>query len=169
MSTVRPATIDDVPELVRHRELLFTAMGRDMSGPAEWRDATVHTLKEALGGDSMAVFVVDGEVDGQVDGQGNGQGNGRPGLAASGIGVIDRRLPGPETPNGRWGHISGMVTDPRHRRKGHARAIMTELLAWFYAHEVRRIEMNATPDGDALYREFGFTEHHATALTWTAR
>ncbi|MGI8328376.1 GNAT family N-acetyltransferase [Actinomadura scrupuli] len=135
------------------------------------------------------MFVVDGHIcgdgqvgDGQVgdghicgDGQvgddqvGDGQvGDGRAGLAASGVGVIDQRLPGPRTPNGRWGHISGMVTDPGHRRQGHARAIMTELLAWFHAHEVRRIDLHASPDGEALYRALGFTEHHGTALTWTA-
>ena len=38
MYAIRPATIDDIPELVRHRELLFTAMGRGVGGPAEWRD-----------------------------------------------------------------------------------------------------------------------------------
>lgn len=152
MSLVRPATSADIPELLRHREMLFDSLGTN-PGRSGWREATVRAYQENLGSDTMAVFVVDGDGC----------------LAASGVGMIDRRLPGPETPNGRWGHISAMVTDPEHRRQGHARAIMVELLGWFRDNEVARIELHGSKDGTALYRQFGFQEHpFATALTWWA-
>jgi ribosomal protein S18 acetylase RimI-like enzyme len=150
MNAVRPAIPDDIPELLRHRELLFTAMGRGTSGPSEWREAAARDFKERLADQTMAAFVVDGPA----------------GLAASGVGSLDRRIPSPENPTGHWGYISGMVTDPACRRQGHARAIMTELLAWFGLRDVRRIQLSATADGEALYRHFGFQEHPATVLTW---
>lgn len=150
MSLVRPATPADIPELLRHREMLFDSLGLDLDRSG-WRAATLRTYQETLGSDDMAVFVVDGDDC----------------LAASGVGLIDRRLPGPQTPNGRWGHISGMVTDPAYRRQGHARAIMVELLGWFRDREVARIELHGSKDGTPLYRQFGFAEHPiATALTW---
>jgi hypothetical protein len=34
------------------------------------------------------------------------------GLAACGMGVVDQRLPTPYNPDGRIGHVFGIVTDP---------------------------------------------------------
>jgi GNAT superfamily N-acetyltransferase len=154
-SRVRAATADDVPELVRLRALLFERMERDLGPPpadgAGWREACAAEFRARLGDGTMGAFVVDG-------------GDGR--LAACGIGLIDRRMPGPYTPTGRWGHISGMVTDPAHRRRGHARAIMTELMRWFGERNIRRIELHATSDAGPLYRSLGFAEHPESALTW---
>jgi GNAT superfamily N-acetyltransferase len=158
---VRAATIDDIPELVRLRTLLFERMERDL-GPAPapappsaagdgWREACAAELRARFADGTMGVFVVDG-------------GDGR--LAACGVGLIDRRLPGPYTPTGRWGHIAGMVTDPAHRRHGHARAIMTELMGWFADRGIARVELHAASDAAALYRSFGFAEHVVPALTW---
>lgn len=158
-SPARAATAGDIPELVRLRALLFERMERDLGPPPDpdqgpgggWRAACAAEFRARLADGTMGVFVVDG-------------GAGR--LAACGIGLIDHRMPGPYTPNGRSGHISGMVTDPAHRRRGHARAIMTELMRWFGERGVRRVELHATSDGEALYRSFGFAEHPEAALTW---
>jgi GNAT superfamily N-acetyltransferase len=156
VSLVRPAVPDDIPELIRHRELLFTALGRD-TGRAEWREAVARVYADLLGRDTTSVLVIE-SPDGDR-------------IAASGVGQIDQRLPGPETPNGLWGHVSNMVTDPAHRRRGHARAILLELLAWFQDREVHRIDLHGSRDGTPLYRQFGFTEHPgAVALTrWAHR
>ncbi|HEY7486834.1 MAG TPA: GNAT family N-acetyltransferase [Streptosporangiaceae bacterium] len=154
MSQVRAATTADIPELVRLRALLFERMEQDLGPPADgadWRKTCAEEFRVRLGEGTLGAFVVDGA-------------NGR--LAACGIGLLDRRLPGPYTPTGRWGHISGMVTDPAHRRRGHARAIMHELLRWFRDQGVRRVELHATSDAEPLYRSLGFAEHPEHALTW---
>ncbi len=58
-----------------------------------------------------------------------------------------------------------MSTDPRCRRRGYARACLDALLAWFRDEtEARVINLNATGDGTALYRSFGFTEPRYPAL-----
>ncbi len=144
---MRPATLDDVPELVRLRALMFASMGRTADG---WQDAAARDITDRLKDGTMQVFVIDGE----------------PGLAACAIGVVDRRVPGPSTPNGLWGHISGVATDPAYRRRGYARLLTQALLDWFQANGVRRVELHATPVAEPLYRDLGFAEQPYTALTW---
>ena len=70
--------------------------------------------------------------------------------------TIATRLPGPRAPTARFAYVQWLVTDPAHRRRGHARAIFAAILEWIQAHEVRVIELHATPDGESLYRSFGF-------------
>ena len=154
---VRPATVDDIPELTRLRELLFRRVidsasdDAGASGAGDWREEFARDLKERLGG-SLGVFVVDGE-----DGK----------LAACGLGVIEYRLPGPVQSSARSGYVLGMVTDPLYRGRGYARMIMQELLAWFRSKGVARVDLHAPAEGAALYRSMGFQEHQV-ALTWHA-
>ncbi|MGK5555769.1 GNAT family N-acetyltransferase [Actinomadura kijaniata] len=151
---VRPATENDIAELVRLRALLFETLGGDYFNPASddgaWRDALAAVLKERLADGTMRILVVDGDD----------------GLAACGIGGVETRLPGPHLRNGRVGLVIGMVTDPAHRRRGHGRAIMHGLLDWFRDQDVARVDLYASHDGEALYRELGFTDHPDPALYW---
>ncbi|WP_433245244.1 GNAT family N-acetyltransferase [Streptosporangium sp. CA-135522] len=153
--SVRTATADDIPELVRLREILADRMAQDGSYPIEsdWRQAYADSLKERLGSDDTAVYVVDAPEGG---------------LAACGMGLIFERFPGPSLANGRCGYIQGMTTDPGHRRRGHSRAIMARLMEWYRDMEVRRVDLHATSDGEPLYREFGFVDDGRLypALTW---
>jgi ribosomal protein S18 acetylase RimI-like enzyme len=148
----RPARQDDIPELVRFRALLFddlTATWGATPAGDHWRHACASALTAGLADGSMRVVVTDAPA----------------GLAACGMGVIDRRLPAPWHPDGLIGHIFGIVTDPAHRRRGHARAVMKDLLAWFDRHGITRVDLNASPDGQQLYRSLGFTDHPDPALT----
>lgn len=150
---VRLATVNDIPELVRLRTLFYAALGRDTNLSAQWREATEQAFTDRLSSDgAMAVFVIDGNA----------------GLAACAVGSVDRRLPGPETTNGLWGHVSGVVTDPDYRRRGYARLLMTALLDWFQARGIRRVELRASAQAEQLYRELGFADRRDTALTWMA-
>ncbi|MFF5259199.1 GNAT family N-acetyltransferase [Actinomadura viridis] len=150
---VRPATSADIPELIRLRELLFRRVLEAGEPPAaaDWRKEFARDVKERLGG-SLGVFVVDGE-------------EGR--LAACGLGVIEYRLPGPFEGGALSGYVLGMVTDPAYRGQGYARMIMQELLAWFRAKDVTRVDLHAPAEAAELYRSMGFHEHQV-ALTWHA-
>ncbi|WP_067491695.1 GNAT family N-acetyltransferase [Actinomadura hibisca] len=151
---VRPATEDDIAELVRLRALLFATMGEDFLAPPPgndgWRDALATVLKEKLTAADTRILVVE-----------SGDG-----LAACGYGTIEQWFPGPHSHNGRVGHVIGVVTDPAHRRRGHSRAIMADLLAWFRDREVARVDLTASPDGEPLYRALGFTDHPDPGLYW---
>jgi GNAT superfamily N-acetyltransferase len=155
MSPVRPATEADIPELVRLRALLFTELDSVWSSrPVDdgWRDACAAELTRLLRGETMRVLVVDGT----------------PGLAACGIGVLDQRLPNPYNAHGLVGHVFGVVTDPAERGRGHARAVMEGLLAWFDERGASRVDLNASPGGMPLYRKLGFAENPDPALSRTS-
>jgi GNAT superfamily N-acetyltransferase len=154
--SVRDATPQDIPELVRLREILADRMAQDGSYPleSEWQEAYAESLKDRLGSLDTAVYVVDAPGDR---------------LAACGIGLIFERFPGPSLPDGRYGYIQGMTTDHHHRRKGYSRAIMANLLRWYRDSGIRRVDLHATSDGESLYREFGFVDDGYPSLTWRDR
>ncbi|WP_375389088.1 GNAT family N-acetyltransferase [uncultured Amnibacterium sp.] len=63
-----------------------------------------------------------------------------------------------------WLHLSGDVAGlydmgvrPRFRRSGLGRDLVTLLGATVFEHRAERITLNATPDGEHLYRACGFT------------
>jgi ribosomal protein S18 acetylase RimI-like enzyme len=152
MSVVRDATDADIPELVRLRGLLFTDLGDVWGAPPEgdeWRDRCAAELAGQLRAGTMVILVIDGDS----------------GLAACGIGAVDQRLPSPYNPGGRVGHVFGVVTDPAYRGRGHGRAIMRGLVAWFDEAGIRRVDLNASPDGMSLYRELGFADHPDPTLS----
>jgi len=152
--SVRPAVAGDIPELVRLRALLFTDLTATW-GPAppgsQWRDACACALAVMLADPASSVLVI-GSASG---------------LACCGLGAIDRRLPSPFNPGGTIGHVFGIVTDPAHRGQGHARAVTAGLLAWFDRQGIIRVDLNASPDGERLYRSLGFASHPDPALSRT--
>jgi ribosomal protein S18 acetylase RimI-like enzyme len=152
MPQVRRATPADIDELVRLRELLFSDLSAGWGPPptgVSWKDRCADALAEMLAHDSMRVTVIDVET----------------GLAACGMGVIDRRLPTPYNPSGSVGHVFGVVTDPAYRKRGHARAIMEDLVNWFDGLGLTRVDLNASPDGQGLYRGLGFDDHPDPTLS----
>jgi ribosomal protein S18 acetylase RimI-like enzyme len=155
MSHVREATADDIPGLVRLRALLFSELADDL-GPRspstdDWRDACATALKEQLASDGMRIVVVEADNGG--------------GPVACGMGVIEQRLPSPHNRAGRVGYIFGIVTDREHRGRGFARAIMRDLIAWYDARGVERVDLHASDQGIPLYLSLGFTEHPEPTLT----
>ncbi|WP_409055947.1 GNAT family N-acetyltransferase [Streptomyces sp. SYP-A7185] len=151
---VRPATHDDIPELVRLRALLFENLGgayfNPPAGGTGWQDALAAVLEEQLAAGALHVLVVDGDQ----------------GLAACAVGSVEQRLPGPHLRNGRVGLVIGVVTDPAHRRRGHSRSLMRGLLDWFRERQVARVDLYASPEGEPLYRDLGFVGHPDPALYW---
>lgn len=152
MTTLRRAGVDDAAALTRLRGLMLAAMGRDVSVPG-WLDACEAAFARRLAEpDRFAAWVV--EVDGRA--------------VSSGVGWLEEHLPAPGTVDGRRGHIASMSTEPEHQRRGHARAIFTELMGWFGALEVPRVDLRATPDGRPLYEAFGFRELGGATMAWTS-
>jgi GNAT superfamily N-acetyltransferase len=149
---VRRAAVVDTAELIRLRAVMFEAMGIDASGN-HWRDAFAAQLRNHLHhGKTLAGFVID-EPTAPCR------------LAACGLGMISERFPGAADPTGRVGYLASMATDPHHRRRGYASAILTALLDWFDARGVRTVELHATPSGEPLYRAAGFIEPFCPALS----
>jgi GNAT superfamily N-acetyltransferase len=59
---------------------------------------------------------------------------------------------------GRWrGNILNVYTEPAHRRRGMARALMKIGLEWCTANQVGAVILHASPEGRELYESLGFT------------
>lgn len=142
--SLRRATPDDAADLTRLRALMYDAWSGS-SGGDEWRESSTAMFRRRLADEteSFVAFVV--EDDRRV--------------VASGVGWIDEHLPNPHNLPGTRGHIASMSTEEAYRSRGHARAIIEALVAWFDERDVKRIDLVATPAGEPLYRSLGFAEH----------
>ncbi|WP_063736521.1 GNAT family N-acetyltransferase [Kitasatospora aureofaciens] len=149
---VRRATSGDAAELARLRLIMLASAG--VEAPPGWERECAAWFGELLAGDeSFAAFVVD-------------DGTGR--LLSCAVAHYGTRLPRPgRSPYA--GHIASVATDPAHRRQGHARRVVTAAQAWLAAAGCGRIDLTASSDGEALYRDLGFTDPTGPIpLTWSA-
>jgi GNAT superfamily N-acetyltransferase len=155
---VRRATVDDVPELVRLRGVMLSAMSGREPAPGPWQDAAATTLARRLPepAGSLAAFVVDRPDESR-------------GLAACAVGVIECRLGDPNNPSGEIGHVFNVATDPGYRRRGYSRACLRALLDWYRQRGIVSIDLRATPDGEPLYRALGFAPTAGRAMRLLAR
>lgn len=135
---------------------MFTDMSRDpgLLNADRQRRNTDHFRVRLADIDRFAAFVVD-----QPDGR----------LAATAVGWLNEHLIGTKNTVGRMGHIANMSSDPGFRRRGYAQATLTELLTWMRSSGITTVDLHATPDGENLYRQMGFTESVETALTLRLR
>ena len=143
MIDARRATVDDVAELVRLREVLMGVMAGADGGGRQEPSRRILRRRLAEASPTMAGFVVD-----QPDGAGR--------LAAAAFGIVQERLGAPRNPHGLTGYVFNVATDPEHRRHGYARACTVALLAWFRTQGVGAVDLRATAEAEPLYASLGF-------------
>jgi GNAT superfamily N-acetyltransferase len=149
---IRRAVPADAAALVVLRAAMYEAMGEDAFGPeAPWRaDAAAWFDRELRRTREVAAFVAD------VPGAG---------VVASALGLIEHPVPSPANPAGERGHVSQVSTLPAHRHRGYARGCLVALLDWYGRDTLAtRIDLNATGDGEPLYRSLGFAPSPYAAL-----
>ncbi|RIX31021.1 GNAT family N-acetyltransferase [Amnibacterium setariae] len=148
MVAPRLAGPEDAAALVDLRAAMFEAMGQDVTGPA-WRRAAREWFARRLAGDDVLVVVADLPDAGPV---------------SCAMAVLEDVAPSPSDPVGRRAHLSNVSTLAVHRGRGLARACVGLLVAELDARGVRRTDLFATTDGEALYRSFGFRTSPYPAL-----
>jgi GNAT superfamily N-acetyltransferase len=142
-SLVRRATVADIPELLRLRVVMFDAMGIDAANP-EWTITTIRILERDLESSAIVGAVVDRD-------------EGR-GLCATGLLHVQETLGSPPFPKGLRGHISSVAVDLEWRKRGLGESILQYLLGEARHLGLERVDLNATPDGERIYRRLGFHE-----------
>lgn len=147
---LRRATVADAAELTRLRGLMHEAMGDQLTG--EWQRACTGAFARRLATPGFCAYVVEA--------------GDRP--VSCGVGWLEEHLPSPYQLDARRGHIASMSTEPDARRQGHGRAVFEALMGWFAEQNVRRVDLRATPDGQALYEAFGFTLLGGATMSWFA-
>ncbi|HXQ22618.1 MAG TPA: GNAT family N-acetyltransferase [Candidatus Acidoferrales bacterium] len=139
---VRAAIHADAAVIAHHRAAMFRDMGLipDDEVPAH-ETASRAYLAMALPSGEYLGWVV--EVSGEV-------------VAGGGV-LVRRMLPRPGWPQGgEEAYVLNMYTEPAHRRRGLARALMETILAWCRARLITRVSLHASDDGRPLYESLGF-------------
>ncbi|MEV4436014.1 GNAT family N-acetyltransferase [Streptomyces sp. NPDC049585] len=145
--TPRPATTEDIDELVRLRGYLLSTgdghyVARDPAQDAAWRHAYRGWLHRHLTGAGEQVHVA---VIGDAKA-----------LVACAIAVLDERAPTAHSLNGRVGWVQTVVVEPRWRRHGLGARVMNHVISWLRGQEASGVVLQTTADGAALYRKLGF-------------
>ena len=137
---VRPATLDDMDALVRHRIAMFVDMGYSFDAPAlnrsfrEW-------LALMMPAGTYRAWLVETDL-GAV-------------AAGGGLSVLPWP-PGPRYPGDKLGVVYNVYTEPPHRRRGLARRLMETIHDWCRETGVTSTALNASRDGRPLYESMGY-------------
>jgi ribosomal protein S18 acetylase RimI-like enzyme len=149
--TIRQATVDDIPDLVRLRRMMFESMGFD--------DPAKLDAGDAAAADYFAKAIPSGEFLGWLAVTPEGEA-----VSTSGL-VIDQHPPGPGNLSGKTGYIMNVVTHPAYRRRGLARRLVQAALASLNERgDIQRAELHATDMGRPLYEDLGFLAHTGMRL-----
>jgi GNAT superfamily N-acetyltransferase len=142
--TIRPATVADIPPIVRHREQMF----RDMGIPAAFDEMTAATtgwLRHAIPSRTYLGWVA-------VAANGD--------IAGGGGLIVIPWPPGPMTMDPRCGFVFNVYTEPAHRKQGLARRLMEAMHAYCQAEGIERVVLNASVFGQSLYESMGYVVTH---------
>ena len=148
--SIRQATVQDIPDLVRLRRMMFESMGYNDPAQMDPADAAASAyLAQAMPAKQFYGWLA-------VTPTGEAVGSG-------GV-VFDQHPPGPTNISGRTGYIMNLVTDPRYRRRGIARRMMRTMIEWLAGQNIQRVTLHATDVGQPLYEELGFVDSNEMSL-----
>jgi GNAT superfamily N-acetyltransferase len=149
---IRQATPHDAAVIGWHRARMFQDMGLVPDELFEsFRTKALDRLSNAL---------ASGEYFGWLASESKG-----PEKIIAGAGVIIRVVPpfphrhknGEITiAEGRQGLIVNVFTEPKWRRRGIAKLLMKEIIAWSHGQHLDDLVLHASSDGRALYEQLGF-------------
>jgi ribosomal protein S18 acetylase RimI-like enzyme len=141
--TIRKATKDDVPEIVRQRKLMFESMGFEDSNKLQ--STSILSRKFFL--ERMENNTFQGWVASTKEGR----------IVSNAGVIIDHHPPGPNNFSGKIAYIFNLYTIAEFRHQGIAQKIMETILDWIREKEISLVTLHATDDGEELYKSLGFT------------
>jgi GNAT superfamily N-acetyltransferase len=150
---VRLAAVSDVPALARHRIGMFRDMGILPPGEqAPLEAGSRRFLERAIPAATYRGWVA--EIDGAI-------------VAGAGV-ALAPLLPRAGFPDGGTEvEVLNVYTEPGHRRRGLARALMQTLLDWCRTQDFAKVTLHASDEGRPLYESLGFTA--TNEMEWTTR
>ena len=148
--TVRQATLQDAPEIIRLRVAMQQEHQPDRQISDEYLDATQASFEEMLANDNYRGWLAfpDGES--------------KP-IAVAGY-IILRHPPKPERIAQDRAYVTSVYTAPEHRYKGVGRALMQHVIAHARDNNFRRLELRSSLEGRKLYTKLGFTPQEVWML-----
>ena len=139
--TIRPATADEIPVLLRQREGMYRDMGyTDEAAIAAMIATSKVYLEKAMREGSFHAWLAIL--------------NQRP-IAGSGL-IINPWLSHPYDQQCRQATILNVYTDPQFRRQGIARLLMNTIIDWCREQGFAHVSLHSSKDGRPLYESLGF-------------
>ena len=138
---IRPATPDDIPELLRHRRGMYEDMGYNDAGTLS---VMVSTCKPYL-----ASALANGTLHGWLACAGEK-------VVAGGVVLVSPWPSQPYDGQCRRATILNMYTDPPFRRQGIARRLMQTMIDWCRKEGFVHVTLHASDKGRPLYDSLGF-------------
>ena len=138
---IRPATADDIPELLRHRRGMYEDMGYNDAGTLS---GMVSTCKPYL-----ASALANGTLHGWLACAGEK-------VVAGGVVLVSPWPSHPYDGQCRRATILNMYTDPPFRRQGIARRLMQTMIDWCRKEGFVHVTLHASDKGRPLYDSLGF-------------
>jgi ribosomal protein S18 acetylase RimI-like enzyme len=145
-TTVRDADPDDAAALIRIRVVMLEGMGAELDD-LTWVPAAVDEVRRQLESGEMLGVVAEDEGS----------------VICGALARVWQQLPGPGD-DGTRAWIFSVATEAEHRRRGHARAVVTHLVEHLDARGVARIDLTASAEGEGLYLSLGFAHSPAPLL-----
>jgi GNAT superfamily N-acetyltransferase len=142
--SIRFATMDDAPIIIRHRRAMWVDMGTGTQESLDAMDATFAPYLQRVLADGSYHGWLAHTADGHIIGSG--------GL------LVHEWLASPRdrNPRPRRAYILNMYTEPPYRGRGVARRIMSAILDWCRADGFETVFLHASEQGRPLYESLGF-------------
>jgi GNAT superfamily N-acetyltransferase len=148
--TIREATVDDIPEIVRQRRRMYEDMHYTDVASLE-RSGSLNTayLQKAIAEGSFRAWLACSDSR----------------VAAGGAVLVAPWPAHPYDLECRRATILNVYTEPAYRRRGIARQVMQTMIAWCKQQGFARVNLHASDDGRHLYESLGFEPSNEMRLT----
>lgn len=139
---VRMATVADIDVITRQREAMFVDMGEgDEAARAAMTPRFVRWVRPRLEDGTFLAWLAEG---------GTGE------VAAGAAVWLLEWPPGVSGAAPMRAYVLNVYSERAHRRRGLARMLMGEILAWCRARQIETVFLHASEYGRPLYAELGF-------------
>ena len=138
---IREATVDDIPELLRHRRGMYEDMGYDdEESLVAMTDTSRPYLRDAMTNGTLHAWLAISENR----------------VVAGGLIIVSPWLSHPYDRQCRQATVLNMYVDPEFRRRGIARRLMQTMIGWCRKEGFVNVSLHASKFGRPLYESLGF-------------
>jgi GNAT superfamily N-acetyltransferase len=138
---IRPATLEDLPHILRHRRAMLRDMGcHDEAALDRMQAAAEAFVRDTLPGGAYRAWLAEAANR----------------IVSGGAIHIVPWIPGAGDPSPQRAWIHSVYTEPEFRRRGIAKQLMETMVAWCRSQGFRSISLHASDQGRPLYEGLGF-------------